>query len=287
VLAATLGLPRLHGVPSAVWLEAAGTFYLPIIENLHRGQGYALLFFLLCLVVRALVRADGRRAWLAGVPLGLTLVLKSAGLWLWPLLLATPRRRVLLGAAAAALATVALFTPFVGWDIWPLYLADGFRFLAEEPTNHSPAHQTVASLAGYLLPTLPALAKLLAVFVVGGVLVASVRLQRLASAAPSERALTLGLFTSFIVPAAPIGEGYHYLLLLPALVIAWWWAAQRRARPRAWLALAICTALVCIPQRIYGAPALAEGGLALLAYPRVYGALGLWAWHARALTAAP
>jgi hypothetical protein len=46
----------------------------------------------------------------------------------------------------------------------------------------------------------------------------------------------------------------------------------------AWLAIAIALLAAPLP---YRDPALDEGWLALLAYPRVYGAWLLWAWLAR------
>jgi hypothetical protein len=47
--------------------------------------------------------------------------------------------------------------------------------------------------------------------------------------------------------------------------------------------MAGCTTLICVPQAFYGAPYLREGFAALLAYPRLYGSLALWAVLAHAL----
>jgi hypothetical protein len=296
LLASALRIRSMAGVPAVVGLAALGTIYGPLLANMERGQGYVLLFFLLCLLVWGLLRAEGRRAWRAGIPLGLALVLKSAGLWLCPLLLVARQWRVLLGAAAAALVVALCFTPIVGWQVWPTYVRDAQHFFATEPTNHVAAYQTVSSLAGHLfireapwnpspLAHLPLLARSLTWLVAAGAFLISFRFQRLASDRLEDRALTLGMFIALITPMAPIGEAYHYMLILPAVVIAWWWAVCAPASWRSRILLAVFTLLLCAPQRYYDSPRLRDGGAALLAYPLVYGAFGLWGWLIQALRA--
>ena len=56
--------------------------------------------------------------------------------------------------------------------------------------------------------------------ILGAAFAISVRLERLGAQSLEERALTIGLFDALIVPAAPIGEGYHYVLIFPAVLIA-------------------------------------------------------------------
>ena len=80
---------------------------------------------------------DRRRWWLAGASLGLALVLKSAGLWLYPLFAVARQWRLLAGAVAAALVVVVVSSSFMGWGVWPIYLADAFRFVAAEPSTTS------------------------------------------------------------------------------------------------------------------------------------------------------
>jgi hypothetical protein len=104
----------------------------------------------------------------------------------------------------------------------------------------------------------------------------SVRVQRLDSDLLEQRALTMGMFVAPMVAIAPIAEGYHYVLVVPALLIGWWWTFQSPAATKKRLLLAACTALTS---------QLQEGWLALLAYPRMYGALALWGLLARALVA--
>jgi Glycosyltransferase family 87 len=63
-----------------VRLAALTTAYISLADNFRQGQCYALLFFLLCAVLYLAQHPNPRRTWLAGVPLGVMLVLKMAGL---------------------------------------------------------------------------------------------------------------------------------------------------------------------------------------------------------------
>jgi hypothetical protein len=117
----------------------------------------------------------------------------------------------------------------------------------------------------------------------GGVLVASLRLERLDSHDIGERALSLGVFTSPIVSMAPVGEGYHYVLVLPALVVAFWWALREGASACSWCVLGASTLLLTIPLHYFAAPSFQSGWRAIFAYPRVFAAFGLWGWLGLAL----
>jgi len=298
VLADGLRIRSLYGVPAFVWLTAAATPYKPIADTLKRGQGYALMFLLLCLAVRSMLQPTRRRAWVGGVCLGLMFALKSAGLWMYPLVAAAKRWRVLSGAVAALAAAVLAGAALAGWQIWPLYAVRALRWVATDPSNHVTAYQTVPSLAGHLfvfhpvwnpapVGHWPALATGLPLLVMGIVFGISVRRQRLRSEWLDERALTLGMFVAPLVAMAPIGEGYHYVMILPAVLIGWWWVLRTGASRRMWLLMAVCTVLICAPQRYYSSEHLRAGWMALLAYPRAYGSLMLWGLLAHALPSSP
>jgi hypothetical protein len=100
------------------------------------------------------------------------------------------------------------------------------------------------------------------------------------------RALSLALAAALMTANAPLGESYHYVLVLPSLIVALWWAWQARAGKAAWLALGSVILLIAAPLP-YTDPRLAAGWWSLLAYPRVYGAYLLWGWLAWALHRSP
>jgi hypothetical protein len=192
------------------------------------------------------------------------------------------------------LAVTSASAVLMGWWIWPQYLGRALRWLAVAPSNHVTAYQTVQSLAGHLFvyeatwnPTpvthLPALAGIVSVLVIASLFGLSLRRQRLGSEDLTARALTVGMFIAPLPAVAPIGEGHHYILVFPAVLIGFWWAFRAPATTRDRLLVVACAALICVPQRFYGAKVLQHGWNALLAYPRVYGALALWGVLARAL----
>lgn len=284
-LARALRLPGRWGL----WATPVCLLYAPVSENLWQGQAYLVLFFLLCLLFCALCRS---RPWAGGWSLGLMLGLKSAGIWLWPLLGWARRWWLLILALGVAGALVVATLPWVGADVWLAYLRE-LGQSATAPQRYVTAYQTATSLLGHLfvhdarwnpapLVDWPRLARGLTLAWLLISLVLTTRWGRLRASPPAERALTLGLFVSLMVVNAPVGEGYHYLWVLPALLVAGWWAWRDRVGATMWGLLLLAGLLMGAPWP-YTSPRLQAGAWALLAYPRVYGAVLLWGWLGWAL----
>jgi hypothetical protein len=284
---------RARVAPALVVVSAATTVYTPLIDNLRRGQAYVLLFFLLCLVLRSVLREPERGQWRGGISLGVMMLVKGVGLWIWLLLAAARQKRLLVAATLTLCLGAAIASPLIGWEPWRTYLLQ-YRWMRGDPYLHLTAYQTVASLIGHLLVLTPItntapiadrpnLALLLILGITAGAFVRTVRLQRLDSHEQEDRALTLALFVALMQSVAPVAEGYHYVLVLPAIVIAFWWTTREPHRRHWRWSLFACVALICTPQALYGSPPVQGGWLALLAYPRLYGAFGLWVWLGRAL----
>jgi hypothetical protein len=289
-------LARTRGGLVAPWLRLAAltTAYVPLADNFRQGQCYALLFFLLCAVLYLGQHPNSRRVWLAGVPLGFMLVLKMAGIWFWAFLLAARRWGVLSAAAVTALGVTIFAAPAMGGESWRRFFQELPR-LASDPVRYVTAYQTVTSLTGHLFvfdarwnPTPaanhPRLSIALALIVTGIALIVSARLQRLASEDRDARALSWGLLTALCVSLAPIAESYHYVLVLPAVIVAVWWATERGVSRISWALLLFAILLLITPIDVYNSRDHQAGWLALLAYPRLYGAFVLWGWLARALS---
>ena len=273
---------------------ALTTAYIPLADNFSRGQGYVLLFFLLCAVIYLAQHPNPRRTWLAGVPLGFMLVLKMAGVWFWPFLLAARRWGILSAAAVTALAVTIFALPAVDGDAWRRYFRELPR-VASDPVRYVTGYQTVTSLTGHLFvfdarwnPTPvtnhPRISTGVMLLVTAVALIVSARMQRLASEDRDARALSWGLLTALCVSLAPIAESYHYVLVLPAVIVALWWATERGVSRISWALLLFAILLLITPIEVYDSRDHQAGWLALLAYPRLYGAFGLWAWLARALS---
>jgi len=284
-----------HGATARVLLVLAAvtTAYRPLRENFDRGQAYAVLFCLLTWSLMLLARGDRRAAWLAGIPLGGMLVLKSAGAWLVLTLVASRRWRTVAAVVATYIGVALVSLPLVGASSWTLFL-ERLPHVAAEPFRYVSAYQTVGGLLGHLfvfdpewsphpLLVAPRLATVATLAVMMVALVQSLRFGRGDDASLHERLLRLAIFDALIVTLAPIAEGYHYVLVLPAVMIAVWWAVRTRPGLASRAVLGVSLLLLTAPQSVYSNPAIQAGALALLAYPRVYGAFLLWGWlgHAR------
>jgi hypothetical protein len=285
LLARALDLPARWGL----WALPLGLLYGPVSENIRAGQAYQLMCLLLCLLFWALVRpAPGHwGAGLAGGALGLMLMFKSAGSWLWPQLLLAGRWCALAWAVVLAAGVALITLPWVGLATWATYVS-WLPELLTTPKRLVTAYQTTSSLFGHLLiyepywnpapvADLPWLARALTLATLLLTLAISAFLARRAGSGRAERALVLALWVAPLVASAPVGEGYHYTMVLPALLVALWWAWCLGAALHwwAWGALALAALLMGAPLP-YKSARLEAGWLALLAYPRVYGAYLLW-----------
>src|SRR5207247_1395189 len=92
----------------------------------------------------------------------------------------------------------------------------------------------------------------------------------------SDCALAFAAWAALSVVLSPVSLDYHYSLVLPsiAIVLAYW----RDTRPARAFSLVVAAAIVLIGAPLpYKSPMLSVGGWALLAYPKLYGALLIWA----------
>lgn len=257
--------------------------FQPVREDLRLGQVYILLLALETLLFWAY---RSRRSVVAGGSLGLALGFKTTGAGLL-LLLATHRRwpGVLWTGLVVGVSAVGSLL-LLGSASWLRYVTLLSRF-GGHPELAVAAYQSLPGLALHLfqpdpswnpspLLAAPVLAAVLAI----GLALATVALTlrrtgHLSSASGREPALAFAAWAILDVALSPVSEDYHYsLLLLPiAILLAEWRDTRRGWR---WLAaLIVGIALIGAPLP-YKSPALAGGALALLAYPKLYGALGLW-----------
>jgi hypothetical protein len=205
-----------------------------------------------------------------------------------------------LAVAALALAPVALVsTAVLGHERWGEWLSVAARRSSGGSASVT-AYQTLHSLFDHLLrydsdwnphpvADVPLLAT--ALWVASAAAIAVVTVWAARAAGGTAVLLPLAILLPAMLLAAPVAEDQHFLILVPALVIA---AAlivlvvrDGASRPAAWFALAAATGLLA-PAWPYNRAGV-EGWWTLLFYPRVYGALVLWAllvWIARRRTTA-
>jgi len=253
--------------------------YHPLYTNIAVGQAYALL---LGLLVVAWHGYRNKQDAVLGAALGVMLILKIAGIFLWLLLLVQRRWRALGWATLTTFAVTGITFSWLGPEAWQTH-AQVLLDLRDHPKLSVAAYQSLHSFFHHLFvydaswnaaPLLDAsvvgrwLSRLGFFAVVGVCLYAAIR-------KPAKADLVFAAFVTANVILNPFTLNYHYtLLLLPlALLIRW---ACAKTLPWTWLGLGASIVLMAnnLPHQ---SPRLAAGVVAFLAYPRLYGALLLWA----------
>lgn len=288
VLRRTLRVAFPRATANRFWFPALCGLALvsrPIQENLRLGQAYGLMLLLAIVALDGFVRAYPGRA---GAALGAMAATKTSGVLLWVALLMERRPRPLLWGGLTAVAVAVASLPFIGsaaWWEYPQWLPSLFG----QRWTGLTVYQTLPSLIHHLTtydasaspePPLRAawlampLATLLSALALAAMLFALWPLAR-GLPLPALRAMRFGALLALSVPLQPLGEDYHYALLLPAGAIALLAAVELPSgrRPAIAAVLASTGALLVVAPLPYTSSSLATGWWALLAYPRVYGAL--------------
>ena len=260
-------------------LGAGAMASAPLYENLKGVSGGQVYLFILLLHAAAFWAVLRGRESLAGIWLGLLLALKVNGWPIWIVLLVLKRWRVLGWAIGATLA-LGLFTLMIfGADVWRAYLTHTLPAWSTGAFAAVPAYQSLNGFfqhlfrydsvwnpapmldAAWLAGLAPALAS--AVLLV----VSAARSRRL----PLSHAMAAGVVLSAIL--SPLAEQYHFLILVVPFGAALSATAHHAVRWRVLLGLAAALIVVALP---YKDSRIHSGALALVAYPRLYGALALW-----------
>ena len=257
----------------AMTLAATVTLSAPVREDLARGQVYLIMMLAATVMTVAWTK---RRAWIGGAALSVLIMMKLTA---WPVIVAV----VLTGSTGIGMWAVGLSgivviasLPWVGLDTWLHYVFSVLPAWLATSKASVPAYQTIPGFFSHMLrfdaqwnrtpvvdaPTL-AVGLTIAAILSGLVMLGwQARHHQPVRVAASSLIMTV-LF-------APLAEQYHYLLLIPALAVVVDVATTRALG----MSLALTGALILVLAPLpYENPAPAHGAWALLAYPRLYGAL--------------
>ena len=253
---------------------AASVLFLsvPVAANFQYGQAYTLIFLFYTI---ALFAMNSGLEWLAGSFVALALALKASGLPLLVLLILRGRWRIVMWVLLVFISVTLLSIPLVGLSTWRVYVFVALPNFLADPVIAATAYQTIPSFIRHLFtydhiwnpnplvhwPTFASVISLL--MTIGLVGIASWR----SSKTSPTQMFCLGLILSVIL--VPAAEQHHYVLLLPAI----FFAVHSPTTPKP--LLYVSAALLALSLD-YTAKDFTNGGWALLAYPRLYGAILLF-----------
>jgi hypothetical protein len=279
---ATVARPRLVARLPFYLAFAALFFVSPsLFANFAEGQAYLVM---LCLLSLAFLGLQSRRDGLLGIALGAAFILKASGLPLWLFLVATRRWKALGWGVLTSLSVALISLRWIGLDTWLAHPQASARATIA-PSVTATVYQTVYTLFSHLfrfdaqwnprpIADVPPAIGLLYV------LVAIVGLSVTLWAA---RGASNHRFFAALVPLCvvllPLAQEYHFVLLfLPLFILLDDLLQQEMRSTSGWALLGLACVLLVYPFRYFPhiEPAWSGGWLALLAYPRLYGAWVLW-----------
>jgi hypothetical protein len=250
--------------------------YHPLYVNFLLGQAYIFIFCLLIVAWYAYVSENEK---LLGVAIGLIFILKSTSFIFWLFLLVQRRWRSLIWGLLTVSVVILFSLPWIGFDVWQTYAGKITGFVSN-PSLSVTAYQTLHSFFHHLttfnqqwnpepLINLPLLGNLLSIFSV--LIIATV--SSLIAFKQNKSKITFGIFVIAGLIISPVSLDYHYtILLLPILLLVSW--IRNNPSILLWILLLIFVALIAADTP-YSSPRISGGGRAILAYPKLYGAIGL------------
>ena len=185
-----------------------------------------------------------------------------------------------LTAALFTVLIVALLSlPWIGINAWSAYIEKFVNFISH-PTLSVTAYQTIHSFFYHFfilnqqwnpepVTNLPALGKILSTLSILIVLIIiSFKAHYL-----KKSDLAFGAFVAAGLIISPVSLDYHYTISLLPIFILISWVLKNQSRT-VWAALILFIILIAayIP---YTSTKVTDGWLAILAYPKLYGAIGL------------
>ncbi|HYB97475.1 MAG TPA: glycosyltransferase family 87 protein [Vicinamibacterales bacterium] len=249
-----------------------------VFTNLRIGQGYLFVFALFAAMTLLLLHGRDR---LAGICLGLLLVLKTSGLAMCVLLIARRRWPTLIAAAITSVMVALAMTPWIDPSMWLVY-PSAVRDYVARPASAVTAYQTTLSLFRHLCIADPqwnpepaancaSIAFVAPYLLIGAATIVTALLAR--RAARADDWIAAGVVLSVLsLPA--VAEPHFVLMGIPLALL-------RLSAPE----IAVIAGLLIVPLEIT-AERFTTGWSAVLAYPRLYAAWLLWLACIRALSGA-
>ena len=280
ILAIIVGLIIRRMKFEGIWLPVVLILFLsfqPLYANISYGQVYIFIF---CLLVLAWFANSSNNETLLGIIMGSVFILKTSGPFLWVLFAIQKKWKSLILIFATVIILFITTLPLVGLNSWSAY---GNKLLnyTSSPTLSVTAYQTIHSFFHHFfvfdeqwnpepLINLPLVGKSLTMIFTLLILVITI----IGAYKFKKSALAFGTFIIAGIILNPASIDYHYVLMLIPVFILFGWLIKNPSVVL-WSLFAISFLLIAASLP-YISPKITSGHWALFAYPKLYGALGLW-----------
>ena len=271
---------------SDAWLPFVLLIFLsfqPIYANIFFGQVYIFIF---CLLVLGWFALESGNEKLTGIIIGLVFILKTAGLFLFVLLIVQKKWKSLLWAFFIVAILFFVTLPFLKLDSWSAYTNRLFDY-SSSPTLSVTAYQSIHSFFHHLfifdkrwnpepLIILPFIGKSLTIIFSILILIVTV----ISTYRYKKSDLAFGMFIIVGIILSPASIDYHYILLLIPILILLNWLRKNQSQ-LLWSVFIGSVILIAISLP-YTSSKISSGIWSVFAYPKLYGALILWVLSLRA-----
>jgi len=276
VIALIISRMKLEGI----WLPFVFIIlysFQPLYANISFGQVYIFIF---CFFVLAWFAYESGNEKLVGIMIGLVFIFKTAGVFLLILFALKRKWKSLLWFFITVLLLFIATLPFLEFDSWLAY-GDKLLNYTSRPTLSVTAYQTIHSFFHHFfvfdaqwnhepLIDQPIIGKSLTIVFSTLILVISI----ISAIKNNKPDLPFGTFIIVGIILSPASIDYHYMLMFIPILILYNWLIKNPS-PILWIVFAISFIFIAasIP---YMSPKISGGLWAVFAYPKLYGALGLW-----------
>ena len=279
ILATTVGLILIklkYEIQKSLLVVILILCFQPLYANILYGQVYIFIF---CLLVAAWSAYRSGNDKILGIVLGFIIVIKLAGLVLLVLLAVQKKWQSLLWTFITIVLLAAISIPFVGIDSWFVFKENLIKYYSS-PTLSVTAYQTIHSFFYHFtffdqkwnpvpLIDFPLLGKMLTYF---SYTIVFVSISYFAYKIKNSD-LSFGLFVIAGIILSPASIDYHYFMILISFIIILNYIQLIKS---GWIYISLFFSYLLIAVSIpYTSAKVSNGLLAVFAYPKLYGAIGL------------
>ena len=251
--------------------------FQPLYANMQQAQAYVLVLSLLSV---AYLAYKSNKDNLVGFSNGIVLLAKSAGNILPVLFLIQKRWKSLLYTLIYILVIFLATLPFLGVTSWLAYVDKLIQY-SSDPSLSVTAHQSIYSLCYHLFsfegkwnphPIIDNTMIAKSLTIIFSFLVLFLTVFCVIKYKKIE--LAFGSFIILSLILNPASMDYHYvIILIPIFILIDW--LRKNATKTIWLLFTFSILFVAIDLP-YVSQKISVGWFALIAYPKLYGAMGLW-----------